>query len=60
MKRLVWDKDKYPLDFFGILTSDLDENNLYEELIKSQTTGWTVSLKEVANGKPAQGDNIKK
>ena len=36
MKRLVWDKDKYPLDFFGILTSDLAENDLYEDLIKLQ------------------------
>jgi hypothetical protein len=36
MKRLVWDKDKYPLDFFGILTSEAQENDLYEDLITSQ------------------------
>lgn len=36
IKRLISDKHKYPLDFFGILTSDLAEDNLYEELIQSQ------------------------
>jgi len=36
MKRLIWDKNKYPLDFFGILTENPIEDNLYKDLIQSQ------------------------
>lgn len=36
IKRLISDKDNNPLDFFGILTKDLQDSDLYENLIKSQ------------------------
>lgn len=36
MKRLVWNKSEYPLDFFGIMTSDAGESFLYDDLISSQ------------------------
>lgn len=36
MKRLVWDKNRYPLDFFGILTENSEESFLYDDIIKDQ------------------------
>lgn len=51
MRRLVWDKDKYPLDFFGILTSEAEENDLYEDLISSQYRESNM-IKELLLGAP--------
>jgi hypothetical protein len=36
MNRLIYNKKKYPLDFFGILTENYKEDYLYENLIQSQ------------------------
>ena len=36
MKRMVWNKDKYPLDFFGITTESLKDDILYDSMISSQ------------------------
>jgi OmpA-OmpF porin, OOP family len=46
------DPSTYDADAVNIYASENDDYiKSAEELIKSQTTGWTVSLKEVANGK---------
>jgi OmpA-OmpF porin, OOP family len=46
------DPTTYDADAVNIYPSENDDYiKSAEELIKSQTTGWTVSLKEVANGK---------
>jgi hypothetical protein len=36
IKRLIWDKNKYPLDFFGIPTSSFEDSSLYDDLIFNQ------------------------
>ncbi|MCL9804068.1 OmpA family protein [Flavobacterium amniphilum] len=46
------DPTTYDADAVNIYPSENDDYmKSAEELIKSQTTGWTVSLKEVSNGK---------
>lgn len=46
------DPSTYDADAVNIYPSENDDYiKSAEELIKSQTTGWTVSLKEVVNGK---------
>jgi OmpA-OmpF porin, OOP family len=46
------DPSTYDADAVNIYPSENDDYiKSAEELIKSQTTGWTVSLKEVSNGK---------
>ncbi len=46
------DPSTYDADAVNIYASENDDYiKSAEELIKSQTTGWTVSLKEVSNGK---------
>jgi OOP family OmpA-OmpF porin len=46
------DPTTYDADAVNIYASENDDYmKSAEELIKSQTTGWTVSLKEVSNGK---------
>jgi OOP family OmpA-OmpF porin len=46
------DPTTYDADAVNIYPSENDDYiKSAEELIKSQTTGWTVALKEVANGK---------
>jgi OmpA-OmpF porin, OOP family len=46
------DQTTYDADAVNIFPSENDDYiKSAEELIKSQTTGWTVSLKEVNNGK---------
>jgi OmpA-OmpF porin, OOP family len=52
------DPSTYDKDAVNIYPSENDDYiKSAEELIKSQTTGWTVSLKEVSNGK-LTGKNV--
>jgi hypothetical protein len=42
MKRLVWNKLQYPLDFFGICTGENGESFLYDDLINDQHRKYSM------------------